>query len=108
MTVEDVGELTRQLAQLKEERDFLLAHSRNLELELRRVAVASARVRELERLLMDAESRLRRVSGVHTAKWLLLEPHVAFRRIGRRVRDRLWPLRERVRILRLKYRRSGA
>lgn len=105
---EDVAALQRQVAQLKEERDYLLAHSRNLEFELRRVAVASNRVRELERLLADAESRLRRVSAVHMAKWLILEPDDALRRIYRRLRDRVvWPVREHVRVYRLK-RRSRA
>ena len=102
---DDGAELTRQLAQLKEERDYLLAHSRNLELELRRVAVATARIHELERLLADAESRLRRVSPVHMAEWLILQPRAAARRIGRQLRDRVvWRAREGYRLLRLKQR----
>ena len=108
-TGELVAGLTRQIDQLKEERDYLLAHSRNLELELRRVALAGVRVRELERMLADAEARLRRVSAVHMAKWLILEPEVAARRIYRRLRDGVaWRVRERFRVLRLKHRRSGA
>lgn len=106
---DDVSGLTRQVEQLKEERDYLLAHSRNLELELRRVAVAGLRVRELERMLAEAEARLRRVSGLHMAKWLILEPDVAARRIYRRLRDSVaWRARERFRLLRLRHRRSGA
>jgi hypothetical protein len=107
--LEHEGTEAARIAQLKQERDYHLAHSRNLELELRRVSVASARIRELERLLAGAESRLRRVSVMHTAKWLILEPDVAFRRIYRRLRDRvLWPIRERVRVYRLRHRRFGA
>ena len=105
----DAEALTGQIDQLKEERDYLLVHSRNLELELRRVAVAGVRIRELERMLADAEARLRRVSAVHMAKWLILEPDVAARRIYRRLRDGVaWRARERLRLLRLKQRRSGA
>lgn len=105
----ELAELTRELDCVKAERDYLLVHSRNLELELRRVAVAGARVRELERMLADAEARLRRVSAVHMAKWLILEPEVAARRIYRRLRDGVaWRVRERFRVLRLKHRRSGA
>ena len=102
---DDGAELTRQLAQLKEERDYLLAHSRNLELELRRVAVTSARIHELERLLEAAEARLRHVSPVHMAKWLILQPRPAARRIGRPLRDRvLWRVRDGYRRFRLKQR----
>ena len=103
------NELTRELERVKAERDYLLVHSRNLELELRRVAVAAARIRELERMVADGEARLRRVSAVHMAKWLILEPDVAARRIYRRLRDGVgWRARERLRLLRLKHRRSGA
>ena len=106
---DDVAELARLIAQLKEERDFLLVHSQNLEIELRRVAREPGRVRELEQRLADAEARLRKVSVVHTGKWLILSPDVALRRIYRRLRDGvLWLTRERFRVLRLKLRRSRA
>ena len=107
---DDVAELTRQLAQLKEERDYLLVHSQNLEVELRRVALrARPRIRELEQRLADAEAVLRRVSFVHMAKWLILEPDAALLRIYRRLRDGVvWRVRERYRVFRLKQRRSGA
>lgn len=106
---DDVAELTRQVQQLKEERDFLLVHSRNLEVEIRRVAREPGRVRDLEQRLADAEARLRHVSVVHTAKWLILQPDVAFRRIYRRLRDGVvWLTLERYRVLRLKLRRFGA
>ena len=103
------AELTRQIAQLMEERDYLLVHSQNLEVELRRVALEPSRVRDLEQRLADADSRLRRVSVVHTAKWLILEPDVALKRIYRRLRDGIvYRWRERCRVLLLKRRRSGA
>lgn len=106
---DDVAELTRQLELLKGERDFLLLHSQNLEVELRRVAREPGRVRDLEQRLADAESRLRQVSVVHTAKWLILRPDAALYRIYRRLRDGvLWLTRERYRVLRLKLRRFGA
>jgi len=106
---DDVAELTRQLELLKGERDFLLVHSRNLEVEIRRVAREPARVRDLEQRLADAEARLRHVSVVHTAKWLILQPDVALRRIYRRLRDGVvWLTLERYRVLRLKLRRFGA
>ncbi len=106
---DDAAELTRQLAQLKEERDYLLAHSQNLEVELRRVARDPARVRDLEQRLAVAEAVLRRVSFVHMARWLILEPDAALLRVYRRLRDGVfWRARERYRVFRLKQRRSGA
>jgi hypothetical protein len=106
---EDAGRLLRQVAQLKEERDYLLAHSRNLELELRRVAREPARIRELEQRLAVAEAVLRRVSFVHMGRWLILEPDVALKRVYRRLRDGVfWRARERYRVFRLSQRRSGA
>jgi predicted nucleic acid-binding Zn-ribbon protein len=105
----DTAEMQRQLAQLKEERDYLLAHTQNLEVELRRVALEPARIRDLEQRLADAEARLRRVSAVHMAKWLVLEPDVAAKRIYRRLRDGLaWRTRRRLRALGLRDRSSGA
>jgi hypothetical protein len=104
----DIADLQRQNALLREERDYLLVHSRNLEIELRRVAAAAARIRELEQRLADAQARLRRVSVVHMAKWLVLEPDVALKRVYRRLLDGVaWRARERYRVLRLKQ-RSGA
>ena len=106
---DDAAELTRQLAQLKEERDYLLAHTQNLEVELRRVALQPARIRDLELRLADAEARQRRVSVVHMAKWLVLEPDVAARRIYRRLRDGLaWRRHRGLRALRPRDRSSGA
>ena len=106
---DDAAELTRQLAQLKEERDYLLVHSQNLEIELRRVAREPARVRELEQRLAVSEAVLRRVSFVHMGRWLILEPDVALKRVYRRLRDNVfWRARERYRVFRLKQRRSGA
>jgi len=106
---DDTAELTRQLEQLKEERDYLLVHSQNLEAELRHIAREPARVRDLEQRLADAESRLRQVSVVHTGKWLILRPDAALYRIYRRLRDGvLWLTLERYRVLRLKLRRFGA
>lgn len=105
----DVAELTRQIERLKEERDYLLVHSRNLEVELRRVFLQPGRMRELEQRLAVTEARLRRVSVVHMAKWLVLEPDVALQRVYRRLRDgAFWRARERYRLFRLKQRRSGA
>ena len=106
---DDVAELTRLIAQLKEERDYLLAHSQNLEIELRRVALQPGRVRDLEQRLAVTEALLRRVSFVHMARWLILEPDVALQRVYRRLRDgAFWRVRERYRVFRLKQRRSGA
>jgi hypothetical protein len=100
---DDVAELTRQLERVKSERDYLLVHSRNLEAELRHAAREPARVRDLEQRLAHAESCLRQVSVVHTAKWLILRPDAAWPRIWRRLRDGAWWLiRERYRVLRLK------
>jgi hypothetical protein len=105
----DVADLQRRVAQLKEERDYLLAHSRNLEVELRRAALQSGAVRDLEERLADAEARLRRVSLVHSARWLLLDPEGALRSVYRRFRDGVWwRAGERVRVLRLKLRRIRA
>jgi hypothetical protein len=106
---DDVAGLTRQVEQLKEERDYLLAHSQNLEVELRRVAREPGRVRDLEQRLADAESRLRQVSVVHTGKWLVLRPDAALRRIYRMLRDGVgWRLLERYRRYRLKRRPAKA
>src|SRR4029078_13101309 len=74
---EDVAALTLQLEQLKTERDYLLAHSRNLEDELRHLAREPTRVRELEQRLAETEARLRTVSVVHARRWLGLEPDAA-------------------------------
>ncbi len=102
----DVAELQRRVLQLKEERDYLLAHSRNLEVELRRVALQPAGVRDLEQRLAAAEARLRKVSVTHTARWLLADPEAALRSLYRRFRDgALWLGGERFRVLRLKLRR---
>ncbi len=109
MSVDAIAELTRQLEQLKEERDYLLVHSQNLEVELRRAVRDPARIRDLEQRLADAETRLRHVSFVHTGKSLFLQPDVALRRIYRRLRDgAVWLMRERYRVLRLKQRRFRA
>lgn len=106
---DDVAELTRQIEQLKEEREYLLVHSQNLEVELRRVARDPARVRDLEQRLAVAEAVLRRVSFVHMGRWLILEPDAALLRVYRRLRDGVfWRARERYRVFRLKQRRSGA
>ena len=103
------AELTREIEQLKKERDYLLVHSQNLEAELRHAVREPGRVRQLEQRLADLEARLRRVSVVHTAKWLILEPDVALRRIYRRLRDGVvWLMRERYRVFRLKQRRFRA
>ncbi len=105
----DLVDLQRRLAQLKEERDYLLAHSRNLEVELRRAALQPGTVRDLEQRLADAEARLRRASVTHTARWLLVDPEGASRSIYRRFREGvLWRAGERFRVLRLKLRRLGA
>lgn len=102
---DDAAELARQLELMKAERDYLLAHSRNLEAELRHRAGEPGRVRDLEQRLAHAESCLRQVSVVHTAKWLILRPDAAWPRIWRRLRDSTWWLiRERYRVLRLKWR----
>lgn len=102
---DDVAELTRQLELMKTERDYLLVHSRNLEAELQHRAGEPGRVRDLEQRLAHAESCLRQVSVVHTAKWLILRPDAAWPRIWRRLRDSVWWLiRERYRVLRLKLR----
>jgi hypothetical protein len=106
---EDAERLTRQVEELKEERDYLLAHSQNLEIELRRVALQPGRVRELEQRLAVSEAVLRRVSFVHMGRWLILEPDAALLRVYRRLRDGVfWRVRERYRVFRLKQRRSGA
>lgn len=84
---DEAGDLGSQLARLKEERDSLLVHSRNLEAELRRRGKESAQVRELERRLAEAEARLRQVSFVGTGRWLLLQPHRALRSMYRRFRQ---------------------
>jgi hypothetical protein len=106
---DDVADLTRRAEQLQQERDYLLAHSRNLEGELRRLAREPGRVRDLEQRLAEAEARLRRVSAVRMGKWLLLEPDAALRRVYRRLRDGAgWLMGERYRRLRLKLRRPGA
>jgi hypothetical protein len=106
---DDIAVLTRQLAQLKEERDYLLVHSRNLEVELRRFAAEPARIRDLEQRLAEAEARLRRVSAVHMTKWLLLHPGAAGRGIYRRLKDGVvWLTVERYRRFRLKRRQSRA
>lgn len=81
------AELESQFAQLKQERDSLLAHSRNLEFELRRRGRESAQVRELERRLAEAEARLRQVSFVAMGRWLLLQPRRAFGSLYRRFRQ---------------------
>jgi hypothetical protein len=105
----DVAELTRRAEQLQQERDYLLAHSRNLEVELRRFALQPTRVRELEERLVVTEARLRRVSFVSMARWLILEPDVAGRRLYRRIRDGIWwRALERYRVFRLGQRRSRA
>ena len=102
---DEVAELTRQFEQVRAERDYLLVHSRNLETELRRRAREPARIRDLEQRLAHAESCLRQVSFVHTARWLILRPDAAWPRIWRRLRDSTWWLiRERCRVLRLKLR----
>ena len=106
---DDVAELTRRAEQLQQERDYLLVHSRNLEVELRRFALQPSRVRELEERLAATEARLRRVSFVSMARWLILEPDVAGRRLYRRIRDgAFWRLRERYRVFRLARRRTRA
>jgi hypothetical protein len=80
-------ELEDQIAQLKSERDSLLVHSQNLEVELRRLGRQSARVRELERMLADAEARLRQVSFVSAGRWAVLQPRRALGRMYRRCRQ---------------------
>jgi hypothetical protein len=101
----DAAELTRQLEVVTAERDYLLVHSRNLETELRLRAREPGRVRELEQRLAHAESCLRQMSVVHAAKWLILRPDAAWPRIWRRLRDGAWwRIRERYRVLRLKWR----
>ena len=79
------SELSRRLGQLEQERDFLLRHGQNLEVELRRLGRLRGRVRELESLLGEAEERLRRVESMYLA-WRLLEPFRAVRRFLRRLR----------------------
>ena len=106
---DEVAELARQIAQLKEERDYLFVHTQNLEGELRRAVREPGRIRDLEQRLADAEARLRHVSFVHTGKSLFLQPDVALRRIYRRLRDgAVWLMRERYRLFRLKQRRHRA
>jgi len=78
------SEPSRRLEQLEQERDFLLRHGQNLEVELRRLGRLRGRVRELESLLGEAEERLRRVESVYRA-WWLLEPYRAVRRFLRRL-----------------------
>jgi len=105
----DVAALTQQLEELTRERDYLLVHSRNLETELRHAAREPARLRDLEQRLAATEARLRQVSVVHTAKWLLLQPEAALRRVYRRLRDGVvWRARDRYRRFRLNQRRSRA
>jgi hypothetical protein len=102
---DDAAELRRRLELVTAERDHLLAHSRNLEAELRYRAREPSRVRDLEQRLAHAESCLRQVSVVHTAKWLILRPDAAALRIWRRLRDGVgWRIRERYRVLRLRWR----
>jgi hypothetical protein len=102
---EDVAELRRELERITAERDHLLIHSRNLEAELRHRGREPGRLRDLEERLAHAESCLRQVSVVHTAKWLILRPDAAWPRIWRRLRDSAWwTIRERYRVLRLKWR----
>jgi hypothetical protein len=106
---EEVAALARQIEQLREERDHLLAHSRNLEAELRRVSREPARIRDLEERLAMAEEQLRNVSFVHTARWLVLQPDKAAMRVYRKLRDGMgWKILERYRRFRLKWRRSKA
>jgi hypothetical protein len=85
---DDVAALLRsELARLKEERDSLLVHSRNLEAELRRRGRETAQLRDLERRLAEAEARLRQVSFVSMGRWLLLQPRRALGSLYRRFRQ---------------------
>jgi hypothetical protein len=105
----DASDLAREVARLREERDHLLTHSRNLEAELRRVSREPARIRDLEERLAMAEEQLRNVSFVHTARWLVLQPDKAAARVYRKLKDGVgWTIRERYRRFRLKWRRSRA
>jgi hypothetical protein len=105
----DASDLVRQVEQLREERDHLLAHTHNLEAELRRVARDPARIRDLEERLAMAEAQLRKVSFVHTARWLVLQPDKAAVRVYRKLRDGVgWMILERYRRFRLRRRQSKA
>ena len=106
---QEVADLVRQIEQLREERDHLLAHSQNLEAELRRAAREPARIRDLEERLAVAEAQLRKVSVVHTARWLVLQPDKAAVRVYRKLRDGLgWRILERYRRFRLRRRQAKA
>ena len=99
---ETIAALLRRNEQLQEERDFLLAHSRNLEGQLRSHAIAPGVIRDLEQRLAHAEGRLRRVSVVGMGTWVLLNPRAALRRMYRRLSDGiLWRIGDRQRRLRI-------
>jgi chromosome segregation ATPase len=102
---DELAELTRRIAQVEQERDFLRVHTQNLEAELRQAKRDPGRIRELEQLLAEADARLRTVSVVHTARWLVLQPHAALLRLRRRFRETVgWRVAHRLRVLRLKLR----
>lgn len=105
----DVEALTRRLEEMTRERDYLAAHTQNLEAELRWRGRDPAQIRDLQERLARAEALLRRVSVVHRARWLLLDPAAALRGAYRLLREgALWRVRERYRLFRLRQRRSRA
>lgn len=105
----DLAELTRQIEELKQERDYLLVHSQNLETELRERGRDTARLHELQARLDDAEWRLGHVSVVSAGVWLLLRPRRALGRAYRLFRERIpWLARKRVPALERMLRRHRA
>lgn len=105
----EAEDLIRRIERLTEERDHLLAHTRNLEAQLRSVARDPARIRDLEQRLAQAEALLRHISVVRMARWLVLQPDAALQRVGRKLRDGVgWLVLDRYRRFRLKQRGSRA
>jgi hypothetical protein len=103
------AESSKEMERLREERDHLLAHTRNLEAQLRSAARDPARIRDLEQRLAQAEALLRHISVVRMARWLVLQPDAALQRVGRKLRDGVgWLVLDRYRRFRLKQRGSRA
>jgi hypothetical protein len=101
--------LARRLEDVTTERDYLRAHAQNLEAELRRRGREPAQLRDLQERLARAEGLLRRISVVHRARWLMLDPGAALRGAYRLLREGpVWRVRERYRLFRLRQRRSRA
>lgn len=94
---DDLSELSRRMEQLEQERDYFACHSRNLEIELRRLARLRSRIRELEGMLCQADARLReletalRLAGnsypaaIQRGLWWALERYPALHRAVRRL-----------------------